>query len=566
MLERLSIQDFAVARTVVIEPGPGLNVFTGETGAGKSLVVDALAFVLGARRGREVIATGAEKAAVQATLTLPEGQLTVERVISLAGRSMARIGGRPATLDELQSLAARLVDIHGQSDQLAILRPAVQGAVLDQFAGLGTLQREVAGLVRELRETRRSLRALAIDTRERERLVDQLRFEVAEITEADPQPGEDDALRLEHQRLGSVSRLLESASLALEALDAGALGGAVRAVADLETRDPSAAELAGLAAALETNVGDLSRGLRRYREALEEDPERLAVVETRLDRLARLRRKYGESLDVVIAYGREAGARLAALTSAGASLEGLEAKEAGLVTKLGERMSALSLARRASAGDLVRAIAGELDHLGMGEAALSVGFACEDDTDGVLVSFPDYEVVITERPPSGADEPLARAFSESGIDRVEFLAAFNTGETPRPLAVVASGGETSRFLLALTTVLGAAAEPRLVVFDEVDEGVGGRAGGMVGEALSRLAERHQVLCVTHLPQVAAHGARHFVVTKQSDGARVHSEVRTVDGGDRVDELAAMLGTVTEATRQAARELLDGAKADRSPRD
>ncbi|MFN0147210.1 MAG: DNA repair protein RecN [Dehalococcoidia bacterium] len=565
MLERLSIRDFAVARTVVIEPGAGLNVFTGETGAGKSLVVDALAFVFGARRGREVIASGAEKAAVEATLALPEGRLTIERVISLGGRSTARVDGRPATLDELQSLAARLVDIHGQSDQLAILRTSVQTAVLDQFAGLGAFQHEVALLVRELRETRRNLRTLATDARERERLIDQLRFEVNEIVAAELRPGEDDALRAEVQRLGNVSRLLEDALVASEALDADALGAAVRAIGDLAARDPAAGELSDMAAALETTISDLSRALRLYRDSLEEDPERLRVVEARLDLLARLRRKYGESLGDVIAYGADAEARLASLTSAGATVEGLREKEAGLVSTLAARASELSLARRASAGDLVRAIAAELEHLGMGRAALSVGFACEDDEEGLPVALPDYEVVITERPPSDGDAPLSRAFSETGVDRVEFLAAFNAGETPRPLATVASGGETSRFLLALTTVLGAGAEPRLVVFDEVDEGVGGRAGGMVGEALARLAGRHQVLCVTHLPQVAAHGAHHFVVTKHSDGTRTHSEVRAVAGDERVEELAAMLGTVSEATREAARELVAQANAAARPR-
>ncbi len=559
MLERLTITGFALARSVVMEPGPGLNVFTGETGAGKSLVVDALAFVFGARRGREVIATGADHATVEAILRTSEGQITVERGITLNGRSSARIDGQTATLEQLQALAAEAVDIHGQSEQLAILKPAVQLRVLDEFAGLQAEREQLAGAVRELRETRRSLRALATDARERERLLAQLRFEVEEIEASAAEAGEDEDLRQEQLRLSSISRLNEETARALDALDAAPFGEAVRAVADLTARDPSAADVSALGSVLEAAGADLSRALRRYRETLEEDPERLQAVEERLDLLARLRRKYGDSIAEVIAYGRTAAERLERLTSSEASVEALTAREAALLEALGQRARTLSTHRRARAGDLVRAISAELAGLGMGGAALSVGFSCEDAADGVAVDLPDYEVVLTERDAGGEGLPIPRAFTESGIDRVEFLASFNPGETPRPLSTVASGGETSRFLLALTTVLGAAATPRLAVFDEVDEGVGGRAGGLVGEALARLAVRHQVLCVTHLPQVAAHGTRHFVVRKQSDGERTWSEVQTVEGEGRVDELAAMLGAISEATRATARELL----ADRS---
>lgn len=559
MLERLVIADFAVARSVGLEPGTGLNVFTGETGAGKSLVVDALAFVFGGRRGREVIATGAEKAAVEATLALPERRVTIERSIALSGRSAARIDGTQATVDDLQSLAARFVDIHGQSEQLAILRPSVQLTVLDQFAGLLLLREEVAAVVRELRAVRREAHALATDTRERERLIDQLRFEAEEIAAAALTPGEDEALRQEHLRLSSAGRILEDLAAAVDALEGSSLGEAVRATGDIVARDPSARELAELSAVLETSSADLMRALRRYRDLVEEDPSRLAAVEERLDRIARLRRKYGDTVDEIIAYGRQAEAQLATLTGTGASLEALREREQALLVKLADRATALSRARRASAGDLVRAIAKELEHLGMSGAALSVGVACDDDPDGPPVSLPDYEIVITESPLAGEGETHPRAFTESGIDRVEFLASFNPGESPRPLSSVSSGGETSRFLLALTAVLGSAPERRLIVLDEVDEGVGGRAGALVGDALARLARRHQVLCVTHLPQVAAYGDRHFVVTKRSEGGRTWSELRLVAGDDRVDELASMFGAVTEANRAAARELLAAAR-------
>ncbi|MXY87266.1 MAG: hypothetical protein F4Y92_00180 [Dehalococcoidia bacterium] len=215
----------------------------------------------------------------------------------------------------------------------------------------------------------------------------------------------------------------------------------------------------------------------------------------------------------------------------------------------------LSLARREAAARLIAAVSAELERLEMSGASLAAGFACEDAPDGLAVTLPDYEVVAPGATPSGGGEPGARAFNESGVDQMELLASFNPGAPPRPLRSVASGGETSRFLLALTTVLGAAAEPRLVVLDEVDEGVGGRAGSVVGEALRRLAERHQVLCVTHLPQVAAFGARHFVVTKASDDDGVWSDIEEVTGEERLRELALMLGGDTSANRAAAAELL-----------
>ncbi|NJD66311.1 MAG: DNA repair protein RecN [Chloroflexi bacterium] len=555
MLERLEITDFAVARSVVIEPGPGLTVFTGETGAGKSLVVDALAFVFGARRGREVIATGAERAVVRATVALPGGRKTIERSIALSGRTSARIDDAPATVDDLRELAAGLVDIHGQSEQLSILRPQVQLAVLDEFAGLGPQREAVAATVRELREARRQLQTLTTGARERERLVEQLRFEVDEIEGAELRPGEDEELRREQAVLGNAGRLLEDAALALEALDSAPVGEAVRAVGDLAGRDPSAGELAELATALESTASDLGRALRQYCDRVEENPERLAEVGERLDRMARLCRKYGDTVAEVIAYGRQAAEQLATLTGAGTSLEALSEREQALLRLLGERATALSRARRGAAGDLVHAIAAELEHLGMGGSTLSVGFSCEDDEAGPAVPVPDYEIVITQSPLAGEGEPHPRAFTESGVDRIEFLVSFNPGESPRPLSAVASGGETSRFLLALTTALGRSGEGRIEVLDEVDEGVGGRTGAVVGEALLRLAARHQVLCITHLPQVAAYGDRHFVVTKQTDGARTWSEVCAVAGEARVQELAAMLGGQGAENVAAARALL-----------
>ncbi|WP_322795627.1 hypothetical protein, partial [Tepidiforma sp.] len=426
---------------------------------------------------------------------------------------------------------------------------------LDDYAGLGPAREEVTRIVRALRDVRRRLNALRSDARERERLVERLSFEVAEIDDTAPVPGEDAALRSEQARLASAARLREDVERALAALDEPSLAEAVAAVADITGRDPGADDLADLAAVLDTTVADLRRALRRYRETLDEDPERLAAVADRLDRIARLLRKYGDTIDDVLAYRQQAAARLADLTGADASVEALEAREQELLERLAVAAGDLSRRRRAAAGSLVAAIAAELEALAMGGASLAVAFACEDEPAGPLVALPDYEIIDASGPPPGDAEPAPRAFSETGVDRVEFLASFNPGETPRPLAAIASGGETSRFLLALTVALGQSAAGRLEVLDEVDEGVGGRTGAVVGRALRRLAARHQVVCITHLPQVAAFADRHFVVEKRTDGARTWSEVRALDGEARRSELAAMLGGVTGANLAAADELL-----------
>lgn len=559
MLEQLTITDFALARSVVVSPGPRLNIFTGETGAGKSLVVDALTFLFGGRRGREIIATGADRATVAATLLVEGVHVVVERSVTLTGRSVSRIDGQVVTVDEVRQRFGPLVEIHGQSEQLAILRPGAQLLLLDAYAGLNEQRAQVAALVRTLRDVRRQHDALSQDSRGRERLIDQLRYEVAEIESAGLVSGEDTHLREEQNRLANSGRLLESAAAAVAALDEAPIGEVARLVAELDARDTTAAPLVESATSMEAAAGELGRLLRQYAETVEEDPERLAVVQERLDTIARLCRKYGESVDDVLAYHASAAAQLAQLDGADESLEALALRARELLAALTVAVSDLSAARRAHAGDLVRAIARELDHLGMAGATLSVGFACVEDAEGPRLRVPEYEVVITEREAGDAYDELPCAFTETGVDRIEFLASFNPGESPRPLATVASGGETSRFLLALTTVLGKAGTSRLVVLDEVDEGVGGRAGAIVGESLAHLADDRQVLCITHLPQVAAYGDHHFVVAKETDGVQTRSSIRPVDGYQRRDELAAMLGGVSDANRAAADALLEDSR-------
>lgn len=555
MLERIEIRDFALARDVTIGLGSGFNVFTGETGAGKSLVVDALAFCSGARRGADVVSTGAERAEVRVTL---DSGRSIERTVGLSGRSALRVDGATSSIDVVKDELEGRLEIHGQSDQLALLKSAVQLSILDRFGGCEELAADFATAASTLRELRRDLLNLRSDTRERERRIDQLRFEAGEISDAALTPGEPELLRVDAARLSSTASRIHDAGQALEALDDFEIGDVAGAISRLAEADTGAAELQDAAALLESTAAELVRALRQYSESIEEDPERLAAVTERLDLISRLRRKYGDSAEEIIAYGQKAEEELAAFERSGESEDDLLAKEADTLAGLARIGERLSKARRTAAHDLVSATASELGTLGMEGASLAVGFSCSDDPCGVQATLPDYEVIGTAAlasRPTGED--VARAFSSSGLDQVEFLASFNAGEEPRPLAQVASGGETSRFLLALTAVFGGLADSQTIVLDEADEGVGGRSGTLVGEALRRLAAKHQVLCVTHLPQVAACADRHFVVSKTETAGRTASTLREVAGEERVEELAAMLGGNSEANRAAARELISG---------
>ncbi len=554
MIERLEIKNFALARGVALSLAPGLNVFTGEAGAGKSLVVDALAFALGARKGVEVIASGAERTEVR--VVLADGSC-IERVIGRTGRTVLRLDGAPSSVDVVRELTSGRIEIHGQSEQLALLRPAVQLEALDRFAGCLEEAARFSSDARRLRAVRRELAAVRSDDRERERRIGQLRFEVSEIESASLTAGEPEALGAERRRLAATEQLRTWAQAALAALEQFPVGDLVQAVSAITGEDGESEGLAESALLLEANASDLTRSLRHYAEGIEEDPERLRAIEERLDLIFALRRKYGDTVDEILAYGSSAAEELAATEQRSASEQELLATEEGLITSLSSGAAGLSAGRRRFAAALGEAVAAELARLGMEGASFAVGFACTDNAEGLPVALPDYEVVSPGREArSASGDAVPRWFGDRGVDQIEFLASFNRGEDLRALATVASGGETSRFLLALTAVFGSTGGRQTIVLDEADEGVGGRSGSLVGEALARLAVQHQVLCVTHLPQVAAHGDRHFVVSKgQTKEGRAESSCREVAGGERIEELAAMLGGRSTATLKAAEELL-----------
>ncbi len=562
MIRRIAIRNFAVARELAIDLPGGFSVFTGETGAGKSIIVDALAFAFGGRGGRELVASGAERAEVRVSLNVDGRTVEVERSVGLAGRSAVRIDGAASTVDEARALGGDHLDIHGQSGQLALLRPAHQLRILDEYAGLGAQRVEMAAVARELRAVRRRLESLTTDAQQRVREVDRLTFEIAEIRGAALSTGEDDSLRTEQRRLANADSLRALAAEAIQALEESGLERAAAALQAIGDRDEGAGEVGDVGILLQSTAEEATRGARAYLDSLESDPERLAETTERLDLIARLKRKYGETIGDVLAYADEAESQLEALSGAEASEGELRAMELELVGRGSKVAAELSMHRRRAAAKLVAATERELQLLGMAGAALAIGFECRDDADGLSAPLPDYEKVDASSSDGlGMGENLPRAFTEAGVDRVEFLVSFNVGMSPKPLGDVASGGETSRFLLALTAVFGTAAEPRTIVLDEVDEGVGGRAGGLVGDALGRLAERHQVFCITHLPQVAAHAETHFVVRKHSDGRETWSAVEQVEADSRIAELADMLGGDNEQNRAAAMALVAAGSGD-----
>ena len=555
MLSQLTIRNFAIVDHLEIDWQPGLNVITGETGAGKSILIDAVGALLGDRLGPEVVRSGAQRAIIEGVFTIsddlanqikstldeyglePEdGALIVSReVAGSGGRGGARVNGRSVPLAVLQELGERLVDVHGQSQHMALLRPREQLDYLDRYAGVVAERVEVSRLVRELRATQETHRKLVADERETARLQDRLRHEIAEIDAADLRPDEEDELLDRRARLQNVERLRQSALTAYQALTGDEdnqlgvvdlLGRAVTACVDGGKLDRSlAAESEALNAAL-IQAEESARALRDYLESIEADPDALERTTERLFLIGDVKRKFGESVGEVLAYAQEARRRLGDIEHRSERLDDLQLREEQLQAELVGASAALSARRQAAACQLSAAVERELADLRLAEARFVVSIEQVAEVD------------------------------LTGIDRVEFLLATGADEEPRPMARVASGGELARIALALKTVLSRAETRPTLIFDEIDVGVGGRTGPVVGEKLWAVADSgHQVLCVTHMPQVAAFADCHYVVSR---GPR---EVRAtrVDGAQRVDELAAMLGgSVTDATRSSARELLDRA--------
>jgi DNA repair protein RecN (Recombination protein N) len=463
---------------------------------------------------------------------------------------VARVNGRAVPVSTLAQLGALLVDIHGQHEHLSLLRSEAQRDLLDRFGGLLPQRQAVAGLVRELRAVRAELRSLQQDEREAARRIDLLSFQVEEIQGAKLQPGEEDTLQRERTLLANAARLAELSAGVHAELIGGAgdepsaldlLGRAERDLAQLTRIDPQLEPLGELLAEVIAQVEELGRTMRAYSEAIEFAPERLQEVEDRLELLHNLQRKYGATIEEVLHFGERAAAELDQLVNREARTAALEARIGTLEAEVAAAALDLSRARAGAGERLAAAVAGELSALNL-RGAFEVALQRRPDPDGVPI---DGQRV---------------ACDESGLDEVEFRFAPNVGEPSKPVARTASGGELSRVLLALKTVLSAADRTPTLIFDEIDTGVGGRSGQVLGQKLAQVAADHQVLCVTHLPQIAAFGDTHFYISKVEREGRTITTVMPLDAEGRSHELAQMLGGVTPATLTQAGHLLQDAGA------
>jgi len=548
MLTELRVRDLATIADVTLQLGPGLNVLTGETGAGKSMLIDALSLLLGERAAGGSVRPGAAKSVVEGAfegidaptrhrieelgLDVDDGRVVVRREIFSEGRSRAWVNGSPTTAAVLSQLGALLVDLHGQHETQSLLHAEAQREILDAFAHAGADRGAVAEAylaVSQLREEEAGLAARRDEVRRRS---DYLRHVADEIDAAGIKPGEDEILQLESRRLSQAGTLVEQAQRIVEALEGeagnalGALGVADRALTGLEKLDPSVGSWREMLDAGYANLSELTRLAGEYAGSVQEDPERLALVERRRDLLSRLSGKYGATLLDVLATRDQAAEELDLLDTADTDLRGLAARRVAAEGALRTAAGALGARRREAADRLVRGVSRLLPQLGLPGGKLSVA----------LVPLP---------------EPGAH-----GQENVQLNVQLNAGLEAKPLAKVVSGGELSRLMLALKVVLVKHDAIATLVFDEVDQGIGGETGAQVGAALAEVAERHQVLVITHLPQIAARADGHLVVSKQARAGIATSDVQVMHGEDRVNEIARMLGdTEGDAARRHAQALL-----------
>jgi DNA repair protein RecN (Recombination protein N) len=577
MLEEIRIRELGVIEESVLELGPGFTAITGETGAGKTMLVTALGLLLGARADSGAVRRGAKAARVEGMLRVdpdaPWSQvlaagvegvggeiedegLVVGRRISAEGRSRAFAGGATVPVSVLAGLVDPLVAVHGQSDQHRLLAPAAQRDALDRFAGApaAELLDAYSRCYRRLRAAEDELADVVRTARERAQEADLLRFGLGEVAEVDPQPGEDEALAAEESRLGFADTLRTAAEQARESLSSelgspdalGAVGAARKLLDGVRDHDPEAAGLADRLAEVSYLLSDLAADVSSYAAGLETDPARLAAVSERRAALSTLTRKYGETLAEVLAWAERGALRLAELDGTDERIAELRAGCTALRDELATRGAALSKLRAAAAAELATVVTHEVRALAMPHAEVSVIVTQRPDDDGLQVDGRRF------------------AFGPTGLDEVEILLAANAGGQPRALAKTASGGELSRVMLAVEVALAASHPVPTFVFDEVDAGVGGKAAVEVGRRLAMLARHAQVLVVTHLPQVAAFADQHVVVVKSSDGSVTTSGLTRLDDAGRVRELSRMLAGLEDSDTALAHaeELLATARQTR----
>ena len=573
MLEELHIHDFAIIEDLNLQFNAGLVVFTGETGAGKSIILDALGAILGARVDTTSVRKGADRAIVEGFFRL-EGQerelinsllereglleepngLWLGREIRAEGRTIARVNGRTVSLSVQSEIGEALVDVHGQTEHLSLLKVRTHRDLLDRFAHdqevLGLYQaqfKEWAVLVKKLDE----LHAIEKTARDR---ADMLKYQIQEISEARIKVDEEESLAQERTRLVNAETLSTLSQSALAMLDEGTeissaatdlLGQAGRDLAELARIDPQMQALAQQIEDALSSVSDIAYELRGYLEEIEFNPNRLDQIEERLDLFNRLKRKYGGSLASALTHLEASVSELEKVEGVDEQIGEVKEKISQMKQLLSESGLVLSDQRKLAAVRLAEGVEQQLHLLEMEKARFLVSLSEQESDQGLDVNGRRF------------------AFDASGLDQIEFLIETNPGEGFKPLAKTASGGETSRLMLALKSVLAEVDHIPTLVFDEIDSGIGGRVGMTVGDMLWNLGRQHQVLCITHLPQLAAFGDQHFHVSKRSENERTSTQVEQLMGEARVEELAAMLGANTPVTMESAREILNTVAAKTS---
>ncbi|GGW36110.1 DNA repair protein RecN [Streptomyces xantholiticus] len=575
VLEEMRIRSLGVIDDAVVELSPGFTAVTGETGAGKTMVVTSLGLLLGGRADPALVRIGAKSAVVEGRISvspgapaalraeeagaeLDEGTLLISRTVSAEGRSRAHLGGRSVPVGMLSELADELVAVHGQTDQQGLLRPARQREALDRYAGdaVSGPHAKYAAAYRRLRAVSAELDELTTRARERAQEADLLRFGLDEVTAVEPRAGEDVELAAEAERLGHAEALASAASVAHAALagnpedpevvDATTLvAGAGRALDAVRSHDPALAALADRIGEISILLGDVAGELAGYADNLDADPLRLAAVEERRAALTQLTRKYGENIAAVLAWAEQGAARLTELDGDDDRIGELTVERDALRDELSGLAQALTDARTEAAARFAEAVTEELASLAMPHARVSFAIRQTEDPHGVEVG----------------GRPVA--YGPHGVDEVELLLAPHPGAPPRPIAKGASGGELSRVMLAVEVVFAGSDPVPTYLFDEVDAGVGGKAAVEIGRRLAKLAKSAQVVVVTHLPQVAAFADRQLLVEKTNDGTVTRSGVTALEGEDRVRELSRMLAGQenSETARAHAEELLATARAD-----
>jgi DNA repair protein RecN (Recombination protein N) len=571
MLHELNIENYAVVEKLRVRFHEGLNLLTGETGSGKSIIVDALSLLLGARASAELIRASSPRARVSGVfeigdtpvvrafvesngLELEQNELIVERELLENGKSRAYVNGRVVTTSLLRELASVLADIHGQHEQQNLFSARAQLEMLDVFAGTAEAADQVEQLYRRWRECERRAQQLQGDARERQRQLDLFRFQHQEIEQARLEPGEEERLEQERNVLGNLERVQQTGAAAYDQLYDGTpsvaslLASTRRALEELAQYNARFGPLAESLEGARASAEDTAFEIRDYLNGLEGDPQRLNEIEERLALIEKLKRKYGRTVDEILAYGRQCGARLEELESSDTTLAQIEKEQREIGEEFSRRAQELSGQRRSAAGRLEKHVEKELASLAMERARFQIAF----------------EPV----------EPGPAGWSAQGLDQIGFLVSANAGQPPRPLAQVASGGELSRITLALKASLappvskgaarkpGAKRAPRTLVFDEIDTGVGGRVAESIGRRLKKLAAGHQVLCVTHLSQIAGFADSHYFVAKDERNGATFATIRELTDEERVQELARMLSgeQVTGAAVEHARQMLAATRA------